>query len=131
MDSALIALVAVENCNYSFDKLFSYRIPLKFSEILAPGMHVLVPFGRGSTLRQGFVFDIISEKSSDETKLKDIDSVLDAEALLSDELVKLASWIRDRCFCTYFSAAKALLPGGMCLKTEKVYSCAEDILPER
>ncbi|MBO5395333.1 MAG: primosomal protein N' [Clostridia bacterium] len=131
MDSALIALVAVENCNYSFDKLFSYRIPLKFSEILSPGMRVLVPFGRGSTLRQGFVFDIISEKSSDDTKLKDIDSVLDAEALLSDELVKLASWVRDRCFCTYFSAAKALLPGGMCLKTEKVYSCAEDILPER
>lgn len=131
MDSALIALVAVENCNYSFDKLFSYRIPLKFSEILSPGMRVLVPFGRGSTLRQGFVFDIISEKTSDGTKLKDIDSVLDAEALLSDELVKLASWIRDRCFCTYFSVAKALLPGGMCLKTEKVYFCSEDILPER
>ncbi len=131
MDSVLTALVAVENCNYSFDKLFSYRIPSQFTEILSPGMRVLVPFGRGSALRQGFVFDIVPEKNSDDTQLKDIDSVLDAEALLGDELVKLASWIRDRCFCTYFSAAKALLPGGMCLKTEKIYSCAGDILPEK
>ena len=130
-DSALTALVAVENCNYSFDKLFSYRIPLQFREILSPGMRVLVPFGRGSTLRQGFVFDIISGESSDSAVLKDIDSVLDAEALLGDELIKLAAWIQDRCFCTYFTAAKALLPGGMCLKTEKIYSCSEDILPEK
>ena len=130
MDSALIALVAVENCNYSFDKLFSYRIPSQLTEILSKGMRVLVPFGRGSTLRQGFVLDIVSEEATDDAALKDIDSVLDAEPLLSDELLKLADWIRERCFCTYFTAAKALLPGGMCLKTEKIYSCAGDILPE-
>ena len=130
MDSALIALVAVENCNYSFDKLFSYRIPSQFTEILSKGMRVLVPFGRGSTLRQGFVLDIVSEEATDDAALKDIDSVLDAEPLLSDELLKLADWIRERCFCTYFTATKALLPGGMCLKTEKIYSCAGDILPE-
>ena len=131
MDSALIALVAVENCNYSFDKLFSYRIPVEIAEILSPGMRVLVPFGRGSALRQGFVFEVISEDAAADTQLKDIASVLDAEALLDDELIKLACWIRERCFCTYFNAAKALLPGGMCLKTEKVFSCVGDILPEK
>lgn len=131
LDSALTALVAVENCNYSFDRLFSYSIPVQLSDILLPGMRVLVPFGRGRALRQGFVFDITPKDESDDTPLKDIASVLDAEPMLDDELVKLASWIRDRCFCTYFTAAKALLPGGMCLKTEKVYSCSEDILPEK
>ena len=129
MESALIALVAVENCNYGFDKLFSYSIPLQFRDILTVGMRVLVPFGRGSSLRQGFVFDIVDDIESEAVKLKDISSVLDAEALLGSELVLLADWIRDRCFCTYFNAAKALLPGGMCLKTEKVYTCSDDILP--
>ncbi len=130
MASDLIALVAVENCSYSFDKLFSYKIPAELSEILHTGMRVLVPFGRGSSLRQGFVFDITDDSSDNEALLKDIDSVLDARPLLSDELVLLAKWIRERCFCTYFVAAKALLPGGMCLKTEKVYSCCDDIPPE-
>ncbi len=131
MKSALIALVAVENCSYSFDKLFSYRVPLNFSEMLIPGMRVLVPFGRGSALRQGFVFDIRTEEMSDEVTLKDISSVLDAEPLLSSEMIKLAEWIRDCCFCTYFVAAKALLPGGMCLKTEKIYSLSESLMKDR
>lgn len=128
-----VALVAVENCSYSFDKLFSYQIPEEFSDILTPGMRVLVPFGRGSVLRQGFVFNIVtaSDNDYDEVSLKAVASVIDAQAMLSDEMLKLALWIRERCFCTYFVAAKALLPGGMCLRTEKIYSCSSDFPPEK
>lgn len=130
MKSALIALVAVENCSYSFDKLFSYRVPDVLIDILTQGMRVLIPFGRGSTLRQGFVFDIIPDNISENQELKNVFSVLDAQPLLSRELILLADWIHERCFCTYFNAAKALLPGGMCLKTEKVYSCLCDVSPD-
>ncbi len=125
----MIALVAVENCSFSFDKLFSYNIPPFLREYVCPGTRVLVPFGRGKSVRQGFVFSI-SEEAEGMVGLKDIINVLDSEPVLSAEMLKLADWLRDTCFCSYFSAAKALLPAGLCLKTEKVYSCASDIPPE-
>ena len=126
-----VALVAVENCAYSFDKLFSYVVPDEFSDMLTAGMRVLVPFGRGSALRQGFVFGFCDKDNEKESvALKSVYSILDSSPLLSEEMLKLALWVRERCFCTYFVAAKAMLPGGMCLKTEKIYTCASDIEPD-
>ncbi len=126
MSSELIALVAVENCSFSFDKLFSYIIPDEFSGMISVGMRVMVPFGAGKSQRQGFIFEITDSSDTEFSKLKKIADILDSAALLDKEMINLARWIKDRCFCTYFAAAKALLPGGMCLKTEKLYSVAAD-----
>lgn len=127
-----VALVGVENCLYNFDTLFSYIIPENYQSLISPGVRVLVPFGSGNRLRQAFVFETseINIAQSDISKYKYIDSVLDSDPILSDEMILLAKWLRDRCFCAYFSAAKSLLPGGMCLRTEKIYSCVSDIHPD-
>lgn len=127
MSDRIIALVGVENCTYSFDSLFSYNVPDFLRDFLKPGMRVLVPFGRGNVKRQGFVFSL-DKAQEDNLKLKDVFSVLDAMPLLNEELISLALWIRQRTFCTYFTAAKAMLPGGMCLKTEKVYKISSDFI---
>ena len=55
---ALIAKVGVENCAYAFDTLFSFFIPPELTDAVVPGRRVLVPFGRGDRLRQGFVFAV-------------------------------------------------------------------------
>ncbi len=132
MSRQQLVLVGVENCSYSFDALYTYIVPERFNRIIACGMRVMVPFGNGNKLRQAFVFQIKEELlSNDEcSKYKYIDSVLDSEPVLSDELIMLAKWLCDRYFCTFFAAAKSLLPGGMCLKTEKTYACVSDIPPE-
>lgn len=122
-----IALIAVENCAYSFDNLFSYYVPENFMSVISVGSRVLIPFGSSNKLRQGFVYEIKPCESDECDELKVVYQILDSSPLLSNEMIKLANWLRDRCFCTYFVAAKALLPGGMCLKTEKVYSCSADI----
>lgn len=130
-DSRAVALIAVENCSFGFDKLFLYKIPSDLEDIITPGMRVMIPFGRGSALRQGFVFEIRVSEENENIELKSIASILDSVPLLGDEMLKLAVWIRERCFCTYFIAAKALLPGGMCMKTEKTYLCSSDIPTEK
>ena len=126
--SSNIALIGVENCSPGFDRLFSYAIPHSMEGILEPGMRVLVPFGAGNAKRQGFVYEIVAadENSAECSVLKEIDSVLDAVPLLNGELLKLARFIKDRCFGTWFACAKVLLPGGMCMKTEKLYSLSDD-----
>ncbi|MBR5409195.1 MAG: primosomal protein N' [Clostridia bacterium] len=130
MADVLIAGIGVENCAYSFDDLFSFEVPPALVPDVAVGKRVLVPFGRSNTLRQGFVFTLEKGAPDEGRPLKRVSSVLDAEALLTDETVKLARYLREQTFCTYFTAARAMLPGGMCLRTERVYSLPERPAPE-
>ncbi len=117
--SEFIAKVAVENTAYSFDDAFDYAIPdLLFPKIKA-GVRVLVPFGSSNKKRQGFVF-AVREKNC-EKKLKSIYSVLDESPLLSNELLRLAVYLKEQTFCTLFDACKAMLPTGLGLKEVKSY----------
>ena len=124
MNAPLIAKVGVENCTLSFDMLYRFSVPSEYENAVCAGCRVLVPFGRANAIRQGFVFSVEEGVPADQKELKCIYSVLDDTPLLNEEMVQLAGQLRDRTFCTYFIAAKALLPGGMCLKTESVYSAA-------
>lgn len=111
-----VASVAVEDTAFSFDKSFSY---LSDGIDCASGCRVLVPFGRGNRCRQGIILGL-REESNDE-KLKKISSVIDSEPILNDELLKLVEWLKDRTFCTYFEAVKAVLPSGMLHRTATTY----------
>ncbi len=105
------AKVAVESTVLSFDKEFDYIIPPELETSVCKGCRVTVPFGNGNKKRIGFVFDITG--FSDGKRLKKIINVIDNYPLLSDELIELARWIKDRTFCTLYEAAKAMLPSGI------------------
>ena len=111
-NESLIAEIAVEGIVYHIDSLFTYAIPEGFS--VAPGCRVLVPFGNGNRKKQGFVINVKSRNEADETlKLKSISAVLDEVPLLNDEMISLVSYLKEHTFCTYFEAAKAMLPSGI------------------
>ena len=106
-----IAKVAVEAAVYTFDKEFDYLIPETFENEAQIGCRVTVPFGNGNKKCIGFIF-ALSDKSENK-RLKKIIEVIDEEPLLSDEMIRLAKWIKDRTFCTLYEAAKAMLPTGI------------------
>lgn len=112
-----VAAVAVENSTFSFDKPFSYLLG---GEPCMPGCRVLVPFGRGNKCRQGIVLSVGNEKS--EARLKSISQLIDDTPVLNDEMLKLCEWLKDRTFCTYFDAVRAVLPSGMCHRTITTYT---------
>lgn len=112
-----VAAVAVENSTFSFDKPFSYLLG---GEPCMPGCRVLVPFGRGNKCRQGIVLSVGNEKS--EARLKSISQLIDDTPVLNDEMLKLCEWLKDRTFCTYFDAVRAVLPLGMCHRTITTYT---------
>ena len=37
-------------------------------------------------------------------------------------MLRLVEWLKERTFCTYFEAAKAVLPSGMCHRTVTTYT---------
>ncbi|MBE6834684.1 MAG: primosomal protein N' [Ruminococcaceae bacterium] len=120
-----IAKVAVEAAAYGFDKAFDYLIPDELENEVMVGCRVIVPFGRGNTKRQGFVF-ALSEKS-DEEKLKKIAAVPDKAPLLNCEMLSLAVFLKQQTFCTLYDAAKACLPSGIGLDFVASYIALSEV----
>ena len=71
---------------------------------------VLVPFGLGSRARMGVVLACDAEPES--AKLKYLFDVAPASACLTPELLRLVHFLKERTFCTYYEAVKAVIPYG-------------------
>lgn len=119
-----IAGVAVENTAYSFDKIFDYGVPEGISSQITIGSRVLVPFGSGNRKRQGMVMYLKNEIRDD---LKSVVSVLDSEPVLTEEMVKLAGFMHEHYFCTYYDAVKAMLPAGINYRITTMYSAVKGV----
>ena len=122
-----IAKVAVEAAVYTFDKEFDYLIPDSLENKAEIGCRVTVPFGNGNKKCIGFIFGI-SDKSENK-RLKKITEIIDDEPLLSEEMISLARWIKDRTFCTLYEAAKAMLPSGINHKMVSSYAANRELDP--
>ena len=131
MNSDLTVKVAVENTTYVFDKLFDYLVPSAFTDLVQVGKRVLIPFGRGNKKKQGIIFEL-SPVSDDipVEKLKSICSVLDDEPVLSKEFLKLAEFMKEHYFCTYYDAVKTMLPAGINYKITTLYGVREGVNEE-
>ncbi len=106
-----IAKIAVSAAIYPIDRPYSYAVPEDLSEKVVPGVRVTVPFGRGNRRSEGIVLSV--ETEAQRADLKSVEGVLDSEPVFSEEHLKLAMWMRDRFFCTFYEAARAMLPAGM------------------
>jgi primosomal protein N' (replication factor Y) len=112
----LIAQVAVSAAVYAIDKPYSYRIPREMS--VRVGMRVTVPFGRSNRRSEAVV---LSVSQDDAEGLKSIEQVMDDIPLLSEQEIRMAAFIRERYFCTFYDAIGAILPSGVWLAASTVY----------
>ena len=121
---SLVATVAVDNTFFSFDTDYSYRVPDEFCKFAQIGSKVTVPFGRGDKARDGIIVNLFEDSS---VGLKEIKTV--EEKVLTDEMVKLALWLKERCFCTTYDCLKQMLPrkyGILKSKSERMVRLAVD-----
>ena len=102
--------VAVSNATFHFDKLYTYAVMPDQQDTVRLGSMVLVPFGRGSRARMGVVLACDAEPES--AKLKFLFDVAPVSACLTPELLRLVHFLKERTFCTYYEAVKAVIPYG-------------------
>ena len=102
--------VAVSNATFHFDKLYTYAVMPAQQDAVRLGSMVLVPFGRGSRARMGVV--LACDAKPESSKLKYLFDVAPASACLTPELLKLVYFLKERTFCTYYEAVKAVIPYG-------------------
>ena len=121
MRADFVVRVALENTAYSFDKDFDYAVPAGLEKNCAAGVRVIVPFGRGNRRRQGIITEVLTDCEREESSLKEIISVLDAEPVLSPELLATARFMKEHYFCTTYEAVKTMLPAGINYRVTTVY----------
>lgn len=114
-----VAAVGIENVSYHFDILYSYVVPKEFLKKVSVGSRVFVNFGKGNSKRLGIVFGF--EKAEEKKKYKNILEVLDEDAVLTQEMIEIAKFLKERTFCTFYEAAKVQLPAGFNYKINVTY----------
>ncbi|MBR4990269.1 MAG: primosomal protein N' [Oscillospiraceae bacterium] len=118
----MIAKIAVSAANFAIDKPYSYRIPDEMS--VAPGQRVQLPFGRGNRRCEGIVLAV---EPGEQDGLKAVDFTLDETPILTDRQLRLAAFLRERYFCTYYDAVRAMLPAGLWFQSKETFSLTENL----
>ncbi len=106
-----IAKIVVAAAVYAIDKPYDYLIPESLRESCKPGVRVVVPFGAGNRRTEGVVLSVYGGEP--EIQLKPVESVLDDGPVLDEGMLRLAAFLRERYFCTFFDAVRAMLPAGL------------------
>lgn len=105
----MFAKVIVDIPSGQTDKLFDYKIPTEYIDIIEKGMRVIVPFGPRKI--QGFVIDIVEESTV--KNIKSIIELLDVTPVLTEELLNIGKWLAETILCFRISAYQVMLPAAM------------------
>lgn len=104
------ANVIVDISHEKVDRPFQYRIPEALKETLQVGMCVHIPFGRGDTLRKGYVVEITDRPEFDPEKQKEIADIAKKDTTVEAGLIELAAWMKENYGSTMIQALKTVLP---------------------
>ena len=109
----MVAEVIINRTAKKLNTTFDYNIPKELEDYIVIGSKVLVPFGKGEKLEEGFVIKI---KEKSEYQIKDIKKIEDN---LTDKQIALAKWMAKRYFCNISDCIKLMLTPGTRTKNKE------------
>ncbi len=117
----MIAKIAVSAANFAIDKPYSYCFSPQMD--VKPGSRVMVPFGRSNRHTEGVVLSV-EEGQAD--NLKPVIRCLDDAPVLSQTMLRLAAFMHERYFCTFYDAIRSMLPAGLWFQSKDTYTLTDD-----
>lgn len=102
----MIAEIVINRSAKKLNRTFDYGIPKELEELIMIGSTVLVPFGKSSSLVEGFVVGI---KENTTYEVKDIVKI---KHNLTGKQIELAQWMAKRYFCNVSDCIKQMLTPG-------------------
>ncbi len=105
-----VASLAISDMISKNDKLFDYIIPESLYPLVSVGSFVMVGFGKSNRRTKAVVLAVYEDDS--ERVLKQINAVIDNSVTLNAEFVKIIHYVKKRCFCSFYEAAKLVIPYG-------------------
>ena len=109
--------VLIELKARAVDKYFTYKVPVNLINKVKVGVRVIVPFAYSKLM--GFVSSINIENTSD-YEIKEILDVVDTEVILTDELLELGKYLKEKTLATLISCYQVMLPNGYKASKKKI-----------
>jgi len=106
----LYANIIVDISVDKLDRTFQYRIPGELKGAALEGCRVKIPFGKGNTPKDGYIYSIEDVPRIDPERIKDILEVVPGSVSVEGRLFSLAAWIRRTYGSTMNQALKTVLP---------------------
>lgn len=104
------ARIIIDISHEKVDRTFDYRIPAGLLDEVAVGSLVLIPFGKGNSMRKGYVVGIAAHADYDPDKIKEIAGIVTDGVSAESLLISLAWWLKERYGSTMNQALKTVLP---------------------
>ncbi|HYY58383.1 MAG TPA: primosomal protein N' [Pyrinomonadaceae bacterium] len=103
---------------------FTYRLPMALREEARLGSRLLVPFGRKRIT--GYIVALLDglDPAGDleEADIKEAEELLDAEPLLTPEILEITRWVAEYYAAPWGEVLKAALPAGLNATVEQILS---------
>jgi primosomal protein N' (replication factor Y) len=103
---------------------FTYRLPLALRTEARLGSRLLVPFGRKRIT--GYIVALLDELDPagelNEEDIKEAEELLDAEPLLTPEILEITRWVAEYYAAPWGEVLKAALPAGLNATVEQILS---------
>ena len=108
------ALVIIDISRRGLDRPFSYLVPDNLRDRVRAGSIVMVPFGKGNTLRKGYVAGFSDSTDVPAEKIKEIAETVEPARgyTLEDDsefYLRLAAWMKNRYGSTMATAMRTVL----------------------
>lgn len=109
--------VLIELKARAVDKYFTYKVPVNLINKVKVGVRVIVPFAYSKLM--GFVTKVNVLNTSD-YEIKEILDVVDTEVILTDELLELGKYLKEKTLATLISCYQVMLPNGYKASKKKI-----------
>ncbi len=105
-------------------RTFTYSLPVGLRENVKLGARLLVPFGKRQLTGYAVAlhFKLNPELGIEPETIKDALELLDAEPLLTEEILRLTQWSADYYAASWGEMLKASLPAGINASVEQIYA---------
>jgi primosomal protein N' (replication factor Y) len=92
------------------DHAYSYAVPERLQNAVAIGKRVEAPFGRGDKATAGYCVGL--SQTPPTRAVKELLRILDDDALLTPDLMRLTRWMADYYLCGWGQVLNAVVPAG-------------------
>ncbi len=120
MSSKAYAFVHIIDIAYGIDRRYSYFVPNELRDEINIGSVAVVPFGNANKRVSAVVIGFSDE--CEYPHVKSVDSVMHYPFEVTDELIRTCAFMKERFFCTFGNAFRAVIPPGVNLGSEIIYS---------
>ncbi len=111
--------IVINNKSSHANTTYTYGVPDGLAERISIGTRVMVPFGKGNRLIEGYVVDDHADMDTPTFKVKYVQKIVDEESLISKKLIELCKWMREEYLCTYIDAVQCVIPTGISYKSDR------------